>query len=324
MLAWIIEVAVIFVAVILAASVYISWSTARKVERAVPPIGDFIEVDGANLHYLDQGEGTPIVMIHGLGGNLYHYAGTIFDDIASTNRAIAIDRPGCGYSERPGDYDSSTQVQANIIQKAIDKLGIKDPLIVGHSLGGAVALAHAVLHPGKARGYVLIAPAAGKPRSLPPMFKGLDVPAPLRRAIAWTIGVPMSIKAGPQITAAIFAPQPMPSDFATESGGLLALRPKSLLTNMNDFAASGPSFERSRERYAEITAPVLCLYGLRDNVLNAEFQLDALKPINGLEVQRLDAAGHMLMHVEPKTVIAAIRKLNTQAAASPPGAAAMS
>jgi pimeloyl-ACP methyl ester carboxylesterase len=290
----------------------------------VPPIGDFIEVDGARLHYLDRGEGSPIVMIHGLGGNLYHYTGTIFDDIASTSRAIAIDRPGCGYSERPGEYDFSTQAQANIIQRALDKLGVKDPLIVGHSLGGGVALAHAVLHPGKARGYVLIAPAASKPRSIPPMFKGLHVSAPLRRVVAWTIGVPMSIKAGPKLTAEIFAPQPVPSDFATESGGLLALRPKSLITNMNDFAASGPSFDKSRERYSEIKAPVLCLYGLGDRVLDAEFQLDALKPIPALEVQRLDAAGHMLMHVEPKTVIAAIRKLDAQTAATASGAGAMS
>ena len=325
MLALIVEILFVLIAVLLAFLVYFSWSTARKVERAVPPIGQFVEVDGAKLHYLDKGKGRPIVMIHGLGGQLYHYAGTIFDEIAQTNRAIAIDRPGCGYSERPDGTDASPQTQAAIIQKALDRLGIEDPLIVGHSLGGSVALAHAVAHPGKARGYVLLAPAAATPKSIPPMFQGLNRRQPiLQRLIAWTVGVPMAAKYGPQITAQIFAPQPVPSAFAIGSGGLLALRPKALVTSMTDFTSSGRGFSKSRANYSSIKVPVTCVYGLEDRVLDAEYQLDALKPIPDLTIERLEGAGHMLMHVEPRAVIAAIQALDERTASSPVNAGAMS
>lgn len=323
MLIWIITGALSAIAIIVAALAFSAWRTARRVEQAVPAIGRFIEVDGAPMHFVDRGKGPPVVMIHGLGGTLRHYTGTIFEEIAKTNRVIAIDRPGCGYSGRPSGAGAATKTQAAIIQKLLDKLGIADPLIVGHSLGGSVALAHAVFHPGKARGYMLLAPLAGAQDDAPPMFKSLEVPwPPLQHLIAWTIGVPAAIKRGPGVTAEVFAPQRPPADFAIASGALLGLRPKSIVTNFKDFTASRQTVEEITGRYGEITAPVICLFGSEDTVLPAEFHLEALKPLPAAELQRLEGAGHMLMHVEAAASIAAIRKLDalttaiTRAAAS--------
>jgi pimeloyl-ACP methyl ester carboxylesterase len=285
---------------------------ARRVEREVPPLGRFVEVDGAKLHYVDRGEGPAVVMIHGIGANLRHYTHTILDEIAKTNRVIAIDRPGCGYSERPRGADNSTGTQAAIIQKALDELGVTDPLIVGHSLGGSVALAHAMYQPGEARGYVLIAPLAAPPEMKPP-FDRWYVTSPLRRwLIAWTIGVPMGIKYGPALTAFVFAPQTPPADFGTGSGAFLGLRPKAIINNFRDAVASPVTVEAIYMSYAEIDVPVICLYGVRDQVLDPERNLAPLATMHSAEIQLLDGAGHMLLHVEPASVIAAIRKIDAQ------------
>jgi pimeloyl-ACP methyl ester carboxylesterase len=323
MVGWIIMALLAIILIGAAMLVYLAWSTARKVERLVLPLGRFVEVDGAKLHYVDRGEGPPIVLIHGIGGNLRQFTGTIFDELAKTNRLIAFDRPGCGYSERPAGSDASSKTQAAIIQKAIGRLGIAEPLIVGHSLGGSIALAHAFFHRGKARGYGLIAPRATDRGPVPPMFKGLAVKSPvLHYLIAWTIGIPLSIRRGLDITRAVFAPQEPPADFGKASGGLLSLRPKSIIANFKDFVASDVTIRQIQGRYDEITAPVIVLFGMEDRVLLPEIELPALETLPSLQTLRLEGAGHMLMHVEGPAVIAAIRKLDAQATGGPRAAAA--
>src|SRR5439155_4541110 len=73
---------------------------AAKAERLVPPVGKFIEIDGNRIHYVDQGEGRPIVFVHGLGAQLHHFRHTLFGRFGPGYRLIALDRPGSGYSGR--------------------------------------------------------------------------------------------------------------------------------------------------------------------------------------------------------------------------------
>ena len=312
MLASIVAVIVAVLALCLAGLASYAWLTARRVERAVPPIGRFVEVGGARLHYVDRGAGPPVVMIHGIAGNLRHYTHTILDEIAKTNRAIAIDRPGCGYSGMPRGADNSTQTQAAIVQMALDRLGVVDPLIVGHSLGGSVALAHALLYPDKARGYVLIAPLAAPPEMKPPFDRWYITSRLRQRLIAWTIGIPLAIKYGPALTDFVFAPQSPPKDFGTASGALLGLRPKAIINNFRDAVAAPITAEEIYTRYAEIDAPVHCLFGIDDQVLDAELNLAPLAAMRAAEIQLIDGAGHMLMHVEPASVTAAVRQMDAR------------
>ena len=62
----------------------------------------FIEVDGVRLHYTDQGEGEPLLLLHGTGMMVQDFATSEMMDLATKRfRVIAIDRPGFGYSEQP-------------------------------------------------------------------------------------------------------------------------------------------------------------------------------------------------------------------------------
>src|SRR5580658_6001980 len=115
-------------------AIFAAW-TARRVEKALPPRGHFIEVDGARIHYLDEGSGPPLVLIHGLGGQMHNFTHSLLDRLKHNHRVIILDRPGCGYSTRARKASAALGAQARTIAGLIDKLGLDRPLIVGHSLG---------------------------------------------------------------------------------------------------------------------------------------------------------------------------------------------
>ena len=112
---------------------------AARAERLVPASGNFVDIGGNRIHYLETGEGRPIVFVHGLGGQLHHFRYSMFP-LLTGYRLIALDRPGSGYSVRAAGATARLPEQAEVIVKFIEALGLEKPLLVGHSLGGAVAL----------------------------------------------------------------------------------------------------------------------------------------------------------------------------------------
>ena len=75
---------------------------ARKAEREHPPTGRFVTVDGVRLHYIEKGEGPPVVLLHGnvVTAEDFRTSG-VLELLARRHRVIAFDRPGFGYSDRP-------------------------------------------------------------------------------------------------------------------------------------------------------------------------------------------------------------------------------
>ncbi len=66
---------------------------ARRIERDVPPDGQFLTIDGVRLHYADRGHGPAIVMIHGLGGQMRNFGYALADQLVADHRVILVDRP---------------------------------------------------------------------------------------------------------------------------------------------------------------------------------------------------------------------------------------
>src|SRR5205085_7444234 len=122
--------------------------------------GEFVSVDGLNLHYVSAGSGRPVVLIHGNPGSHQDYMLGMFDKLSRSFHVVAFDRPGHGYSERHDSVTTTVEVQAQLIRDALRKLSIEKPVIVGHSWGGSLALAAAVAYQKELSGIVLLAPAA--------------------------------------------------------------------------------------------------------------------------------------------------------------------
>jgi pimeloyl-ACP methyl ester carboxylesterase len=107
--------------------------------------------DDASISYETSGEGPPLVLVHGITESRRAWD-PLLDALASDHRVIAIDLRGHGESERRPPYDALTM--ADDLHAVINAAGAHDPLLVGHSLGGAVVSLYAAQH--SARGVMNI------------------------------------------------------------------------------------------------------------------------------------------------------------------------
>jgi len=119
-----------------------------------------VEVGGLRLRYLELGEGTdvPVLLLHGFGADLNTWMFTQ-PALAEGRRVIGLDLPGHGGSTKQLDQADATSL-AGIIDKAVAALGIERMHLVGHSLGGGIAMAYAQRHPERAATLSLIASAS--------------------------------------------------------------------------------------------------------------------------------------------------------------------
>jgi len=114
-----------------------------------PSDATFVDVDGVHVRYRELGEGPPIVLIHGFSASLDSWTG-VADVLAKHHRVVAIDLKGFGWTSRPeGDY--SPEAQAQLVWHVLDKLGVEDTAVVGHSWGSSVALAMVLAQPARVR-----------------------------------------------------------------------------------------------------------------------------------------------------------------------------
>lgn len=279
-----------------ALALYAAW-TARRVEKALPPCGRFAEIDGARIHYLDEGSGPPLVLIHGLGGQMHNFTHSLLDRLKHNHRVIILDRPGCGYSTRPRKASAALSVQAKTIAALIDELGLEQPLIVGHSLGGAIALMLALEHPEKIGGLALVAPATHAGKAVPPLFRGIYVRSKLiRRVMAWTLAIPMSITNRELVLGTVFGPGGVPADFALKGGGLLTLRPRSYIAASMDLIAAIEDLQRMPARYGDLTVPVGILFGANDLLLDHGVHGGGLvEKLPGAHFELVEDGGHMII-----------------------------
>ncbi|HKN27297.1 MAG TPA: alpha/beta hydrolase [Roseiarcus sp.] len=290
-----------------------SLAMARRIEKAVPPQGGFLDLDGERLHVLDKGAGRPVVLIHGLSGQMGNFTHSLVGRLCGDFRVVAFDCPGSGYSTRSTNAPAGVRAQAATLAKAIRVLKLERPVIVGHSLGGAVALAIALDHPDCAGAVALISPAT-HPMSAPPaLFRGLAIRSPaLRRLVAWTLATPAGLLAGNWTIRQVFAPEPAPADFATAGGGLLALRPCNVYASSSDMmAAMGrrDEIENFTGRYGSLQMPVGMLFGRSDPILDYREQGEAMKlKLPSLDLEIVDG-GHMLPITQPDICAAFIRRM---------------
>ena len=291
---------------------------ARRAEAALPPAGRFIEVPGARLHVVEAGElrdgRTPILMLHGLAGQLHHFRYSLVDALAEETRVVAVDRPGSGYSTREPGCATALEDQADAIAALMDRLGFERALLVGHSLGGALSLAVALRHPTRVAGLALLAPLTTMPGGSPEVFRSLQVPPALRSLIARTVAIPAFVSRREALMRLVFGPEDAPGDYARRGGGLLSLRPQQFQSAAEDYAAVPRSLTALEARYDELARatpaplPIAVLYGREDRVLDYRPQGEgfiARVPHARLE---LVTGGHMLPVTQPARCAEFIRR----------------
>jgi len=115
-------------------------------------------IPGFDIAYLEGGSGEPLVLVHGIGADKDNFA-QIAPFLRGIGRIIALDLPGFGESSKPPDADYSIEAQAERLGQFLDALGLPRAHFAGSSMGGAIALGFAHLHPERVQSLWLLAPA---------------------------------------------------------------------------------------------------------------------------------------------------------------------
>lgn len=277
--------------------------TNQRVLAALPAQGRFVEAGGVNFNVYEQGSGPVLIMIHGLAGQMRHFTYGVAKILSRNFRVVVIDRPGSGYSVRPATMAADISSQATAIAQLIGQLKLGPSMVVGHSLGGAIALTLALEHPQYVTGLALLAPLTHLPEDNKPpeAFRALMIESAwLRSAIAWTLLVPASILQRDAVLGQVFGPDAVPDDFATNGGGLMSLCPHQFVSASRDLQAISERLPAMESRYTELRIPVQVLFGRADRILNWKKNGQALvDKIPGAKLVLADS-GHMLPVTHPE------------------------
>jgi pimeloyl-ACP methyl ester carboxylesterase len=140
------------------------------VRHLYPFESHFIKIKGLNYHFLDQGSGAPVVMLHG-NPTWSCFFRELIKGLSKKFRTIVPDHMGCGLSDKPGidRYDYRLKSRVDDVETLLDELGINQGItLVLHDWGGMIGMAYAVKHPERIRRLVVMNTAAfiipdGKP-----------------------------------------------------------------------------------------------------------------------------------------------------------------
>jgi len=136
-------------------------------DRRPPAPGRFVEVNGIRWHFEQAGsEGPELLLFHGYLGSTANWRPAL-PILSRALRVTTVDFPGAGYSDRPRHLPFTPLWFAQQIPALVDALGLEQPFIGGHSLGGSVAVHAVVSHPDLARGLILVAPLVYRQRPPP-------------------------------------------------------------------------------------------------------------------------------------------------------------
>ena len=212
----------------LAVTALITQLLANEAEYENPATGRFLEVNGVRLHCIERGTGKPLVLLHGNGSMIEDFESSGLIDLAAKNhRVIVFDRPGFGHSARPRNVIWTPDAQAELIEGALQQLGVSRALVLGHSWGASVAVALALKFPKLVSGLVL---ASGYYYpTLRPDVVAMSAPAvPLvGDVLRYTLSPLISRMMWPMMMRKIFGPRPVPAKFGSFPKEM-ALRPSQI------------------------------------------------------------------------------------------------
>jgi pimeloyl-ACP methyl ester carboxylesterase len=292
---------------ILAATAIVNQQLAEKAQRDNPPQGRFIDIDGVVLHYVERGNGRPLVLFHGNGSMIQDFESSGLIDLAAKNyRVIVFDRPGFGHSLRPRNVVWTPGAQADLFRKALDRLHVQQAIVLGHSWGASVAVALAIKHPAFVEALVL---ASGYffPTARVDVV-ALSVPAipGLGDIVSFTISPIVSRLMWPAMLRKMFGPRSVPEKFAGFPKEM-AVRPSQIRASAAETALMIPAAFASSKTYDELAMPMIIIAGEDDRLIDINEQSGRLHDeVKQSKLHRIAGAGHMVQQSATRDLMAAI------------------
>ncbi|MBK8253750.1 MAG: alpha/beta hydrolase [Polyangiaceae bacterium] len=250
-----------------------------------PQNATFVEVEGARVRYRDEGEGTPVVLIHGFASSLETWDAVI-PSLVKNHRVLAVDLKGFGWTDRPeGDY--SPWAEAKLVRAVMERRGIKKAAIVAHSWGSSVALALALGDPDRVTRIALY-DAWVYEDQIPTFFR-----LARREAVGeFLFGVYYKERPDDRFVLAFHDPTIL-NEALAEAVEKSLERPGTVAAALA--AVRGQQFAEVEKRYKTIQKPVLLLWGREDVVTTLDFGERLSKELPNARLVVYPKCGHFPM-----------------------------
>lgn len=290
----------------------VTWAGARQIEKRHPPSGTVTTVAGTAMHHVhvppgENADMPPVVFLHGASGNLMDQMVPVRPMLEGRAELLFVDRPGHGWSAR-GTTNDTPAGQAATLAALMRRCGMQDAIVVGHSFGATVAAAFALEYPEMTRGLVFLSAASHPwPGGATAWYYRLAAHRIIGPLFCHTLALPGGMVQMKSASHNVFAPNPMPPDYATTAAIPLVLRPEAFRANAIDVDGLYRFAAATAPRYPTIDAPTIVVTGNRDTVVYEDIHSGGLvRDIPGARLVTVDNLGHKPDWVAPDLVVAAI------------------
>lgn len=282
---------------------------SKLAEWRNPPIGKFLECEGVVLHYIERGDPAApcVVLLHGNGSMIQDFTiSGLADLLARSNHVVCFDRPGFGYSQRPRLRIWTAVAQAALLVNALNQLGIRDPVVLGHSWGALVAIALGVRKDYPIRGLVLASGYYFPNGRLDVWLMSAPAVPVLGDLVSYTVAPIISWAVLPRALRKIFAPRSVPQTFKNEFPASLVLRPRQLRAAAEESALLIPTAAQFQACYSTMGNPVQILHGTEDRVIDPKQARDLHQALPRSDLHLIPNAGHMITYADPAAIAQAV------------------
>lgn len=257
----------------------------------------FINLDGANIHYRDEGQGTPIVLLHGTAASLNTWDGWTAE-LSKKHRVLRLDLPGFGLTGRNATDTYSIDYYSALLLHFLDSLNIEKAHIAGSSLGGQIAYDFAASHPERVQNLILVSPtgvtnANDKSISMPFLMAQTPLLKHSLKYITPRFIVEKSLKE-------VYGDDSRLSEEAITASHDMLLREgnrEAFVARMNTLDAD------NLHKLAAVQAPTLILWGEADAWVPVSNAAHFQKEIKGAQLKLYPGAGHIPMEELPQETV---------------------
>lgn len=275
----------------------------------------YMRIGGHRCHYVDEGTGAPVVMVHGNPTWGFYYR-RLIQALAPTHRTIVPDHIGCGLSEKPSarNYEYTLTRRVDDFECFLDRLGVTDNItLVLHDWGGMIGMAWAVRHPERVARIVIMNTAA----FLPPGGKALPVRLWLLRHLKW-LAAPAVLGLNLFAASALYMAARKPLSRKVKAGLIAPYNSwKNRIATLQfvydiPVRSTDPAFDTVKtvddclSNLAHV--PMLICWGAHDFVFDRDYYKEWRRRFPGAHAHFFEDAGHYVLEDKPDEVVGQVRE----------------
>ena len=259
-----------------------------------------VSVNGINISYIEEGEGMPLVFVHGIPTSSFLWRNMI-GELSAHGRVIALDLPGFGLSDPPPNGDYSISNYARLLQSFLEALSIERSTLVCHDFGGPIVLMYALRHPEKYQELIILDTFLHTDLPPWPLFMKIAKIRPIGEVFMWLGGKSIA-RAGLEegVTDKSCISDGIVQRYYMPNGNPDKLNRTMLGTLRIDYMEDLEFIEKN---LGTIDKPTLILWGENDKFLPLYLGDLIHRDIKGSEMERIPNCGHFIPEDQPERAI---------------------